>query len=192
MPTPTSTGTTAANPSVPYADMASGVNSFMAGQAQGQYLQNLPNYAGMVGQRSQNTMSELQGQLPPDVIQQIAQQAAERGISGGTPGSPNSGAAYLRALGLNSLQLTQTGSQNLGQSIADTPTAEIWNPLSLYTPQVLAQQEQSAAQAGQSQLFSQQKELAAQASQPQLKHYSRSIVPGSGSAPGFTPYDFWA
>jgi hypothetical protein len=102
----------------------------------------------MVAKRSSNTTAELGGQLPQDVVNQIAQQAAERGVSGGAPASPNASAAYLRALGLNSLQMTQQGSQNLSQGIADTPVPELWNPMSLFVPQQLAQQEQSAARAG--------------------------------------------
>ena len=133
---------------VPYGAQAGAINQFMTNQAVLPYMANLPNYANMVGQRTQNTMSMLKGELPNDVISQIAQGAAERGIGGGNPGSPNANAAYLRALGLSSLDLTNQGSQQLTQSIADTPVPELWNPASLFVPSTLAAQEQTAAQSG--------------------------------------------
>jgi hypothetical protein len=134
---------------VPYGGMASGVNDFMAGQAQNQYLSNLPGYLGNITQRANNTSQQLKGQLPIDVIQQIQRQAAERGVANGMPDAAgNNNAAYLRALGLNSLQMMQQGSQNLTQSIADTPVSPLWNPMSLYVPERLGQQALAAAQQG--------------------------------------------
>jgi len=130
---------------VPYGKEAGDINAFMNQQAQNSYLANLPGYAGAVGQRATNTQQMLQGQLPQDVIGQITQGAAERGISGGSPGSPNANAAYLRALGLNSLQMQQQGSDELSKSIADAPIPELWNPASLYVPTILGQQEKEAA-----------------------------------------------
>lgn len=130
---------------VPYADLAKSTNEFMTGEALAPFLQNLPNYANMVGQRSENTLSNLKGELNQDVINQIGIGAAERGVAGGMTGGPNTNSAYLRALGLNSLQLQNQGSQDLSASIRDTPTPEIWNPLSLYVPQQLAEQELNAA-----------------------------------------------
>lgn len=83
-------------------------------------LQNLRSYLGQLAPLSQQSLpvisSEISGQLPSDVQAQLNQQAAERGVSTGTTGSPNAGAAYLRALGLNSLQMQQLGQQNLSQA----------------------------------------------------------------------------
>lgn len=124
----------------PYGAEAGSINRFMTGQAAMPYQVNLPGYENMVGQRSQNTESMLKGEIPDDVISQIAQGAAERGISGGVPKSPNANAAYLRALGLTSLDLMGQGSKELSTSIADTPVPELWNPASLYVPQVQQQQ----------------------------------------------------
>ena len=104
-----------------FSDLADSANKFMTGQAIAPYLANLPNYANMVGSRTENITQQLKGQLPQDVINQIGQQAAERGVSSGSPGSPNANSAYLRALGLNSLQMQQQGNQNLSGAIADTP-----------------------------------------------------------------------
>lgn len=133
---------------VPYGAQANSINQFMTSQALQPYAANLPGYANMVGQRSENTASMLKGELPQDVINQIAQQSAERGIGGGQAGGPNANAAYLRSLGLNSLDMMGQGSQQLTQSIADTPVPELWNPASLWVPSVLGQQEQTAAETG--------------------------------------------
>ena len=130
---------------VPYGKEAADINKFMGNQALLQYSRNLPGYANAVGQRMENTQQMLEGDLPQDVVNQIAQQSAERGVGGGGV-SPNSNAAYLRALGLNSLDMQQQGSANLTAAIADTPVAELWNPASLWVPTVLGQQEAQAAQ----------------------------------------------
>lgn len=119
-------------------------------QAELPFLMNLPGYAGMRQQQSQNILSQLQGDVPTDVIQQILTRAAERGISTGTPGAPNANSAYLRALGLTSLDLMKTGSEGLSAAIEQTPRSELVNPWSLYVPQTLAIQEEQAAQRGQS------------------------------------------
>lgn len=132
-----------------FSDLADSANKFMTGQAIAPYLANLPNFANMVGSRTENITQQLKGQLPQDVINQIGQQAAERGIATGSPGSPNTNAAYLRALGLNSLQMQQQGNQNLSGAIADTPVPQLFNPMSLIVPQMNAAQEMNAARLGQ-------------------------------------------
>ena len=133
---------------VPYGDFASSLNQFMTNQSIQPFLANLPGYATAVGTRANNTQQMLQGQLPQDVVSQITRQAAERGIMGGAPASPNSNAAFLRALGLSSLDLMSQGSKELTQSIADTPVPELWNPASLLVPQQLSQWELNAAKSG--------------------------------------------
>lgn len=55
--------------------------------------------------------SQLQGQLPPDVINEIAQRAAERGVATGSPGGPGANAAYLAAIGRSSLDLVGQGQK---------------------------------------------------------------------------------
>lgn len=54
-----------------------------------------------------NLGGALRGELPPDVINQIAQQSAEFGVSSGMPGSEFAGYNGLRTLGLNSLSRMQ-------------------------------------------------------------------------------------
>lgn len=133
---------------VPYGDQAANINKFMANQALQQYNSNLPGYANAVGQRMQNTQQMLEGKLPQDVINQISQQSAERGIGGGQSGGPNTNAAYLSALGLNSLKMMGSGSEELSKSIQDTPTAELFNPSSIWMPAVLGQMSNESAIAG--------------------------------------------
>ena len=117
----------------------------MGQQVRAPFLANLPNYAGMVGQRSANTTNLLRGEVPPDVLRQIQQRGAERGVSTGMTGGPNMNASWLQALGLTSLGLQQQGSKELTQSIADTPVPEPWNPISLYLAELEQEQASSAA-----------------------------------------------
>lgn len=128
--------------------LAASTNQFMTGQAQAPYLANLPNYASMVGKRTENIGSALRGEVPQDVVTQLLQQASERGIATGSPGSPNSNASYLRAFGLTSLGQQAQGSRDLTSAIADTPVPQLFNPASLFVPQILAQQGLAAASAG--------------------------------------------
>ena len=121
--------------------LGSGLNTFNTGQAINQIGQGLPNYGALVGQSSKNIGAELQGQVPQDVITQLLQGAAERGIMTGTSGSPNSNAAYLRALGLTSLGQMQQGEQNLTGAIARTPRPGLFDPTSMF---VSPQQQQEA------------------------------------------------
>lgn len=136
-------------PAVPHGDVAGATNAFMTGQAVAPYLANLPNYANMVGQRTENIGQQLEGELPQDVLNQIMQRGAERGIMTGASGSNNSNSAMLQALGLSSLQMQQMGSQGLTQAIADTPVPELFNPMSLFVPMQLGQAQQNSAIAGQ-------------------------------------------
>ena len=78
--------------------MANQANTFMQQQARLPYQFNLPNYGGMLGQRSKNIGGLLKGEVPTDVLQQIQQSGAERGVATGMPGSPNANASWLRAL----------------------------------------------------------------------------------------------
>lgn len=133
--------------SVPYADLAAMVNQFMTQQAVAPYIANLPGYTGLTQQRSANIGSQLAGQVSPSTTNLLAQRGAERGISVGA-GGPNAAASWLAALGLTSEGLQQQGQANLSQAIADTPVPEIWNPMSLYVPERLAQQELAAARTG--------------------------------------------
>ncbi len=91
----------------------------------------IPGGAGLEAKSSANIGSALGGQLPADVMYQIGQQAAERGVSGGSPHGANTNADYLRALGLNSLQLQGTGQDWLTAALARNPAAPIYDPSKL-------------------------------------------------------------
>jgi hypothetical protein len=162
-------------PAVEDGNVAANNNAFMTQQAIAPFLANLPNYANMVGQRTENIGQQLQGELPQDVLNQIMQQGAERGIMTGAQGSPNANSAMLRALGLDSLQMQQMGSQGLSTAIADTPVPELFNPMSLYVPTVLGQQQEAAVGRG----------MAAQQSAQQQQQYAANNAwnrPRSGGA----------
>jgi len=84
-------------------------NEFMVGQ----YTGRVPGYTDMAQQSSANIASALLGEVPQDVLTQLAQGAAERGIMRGIPGSQASNADYLRGLGLTSLGLQKYGEEAL-------------------------------------------------------------------------------
>lgn len=95
----------------------------------------IPGDAALESQSSANIGNELHGILPPDVLRLIQQQGAERGVATGSPGSPNSNAAYLQALGLTSLGLQEQGQHDLSGAVARNPAAPIFDPTSqLMTP----------------------------------------------------------
>lgn len=132
----------------PYKDLTTDLNKFMTDQAVLPYIMNLPNYQSMLGRATGNTGSLLRGEVPDDVLKQIQQSGAERGVATGGPGSPGANAAWLKALGLTSTQLQQQGQQNFSQLIQDTPVSPLFNPASLFVPERLAQQELNANIAG--------------------------------------------
>jgi len=123
---------------------AASLNTFNQGQLLGQYNMAIPNYAALTQTASGNAMQDLEGKVPQDVISQLLQGAAERGITGGSPASPNANAAYLRALGLTSLGQQATGMQDLHQLSADAPIAKPFDPASMF---VTPEQEQEAQMA---------------------------------------------
>lgn len=105
---------------------------------QGQQAANagrIPGEAGLEAQSSANIGQQLAGQVPQDVVNLLQQQGAERGVATGMPGSANSNAAYLQALGLTSLGQQQAGQANLSAAAARNPVAKIFDPTSmLLTP----------------------------------------------------------
>lgn len=126
--------------------LLSSLDNAQQSQLLGQYNMAIPNYSALTQTASGNVGQELKGQLPQDVINELAQQGAERGITTGMPGSANSNAAYLRALGLDSLGMMQQGQQNLTTMTQTAPVAPLFNPASfLVTPE--QQQQEASAQA---------------------------------------------
>lgn len=86
----------------------------------------IPGNPDLEKKSSANIANELAGQVPQDVINLLAQQGAERGATRGlAPDAANSSAAYLRALGLTSLDQMKTGQANLTAADARNPIAPI-------------------------------------------------------------------
>lgn len=108
-------------------NLAGQVNTFNQGQLMNQLNTAIPNYSGLISDESSLIGNEMKGILPPDVLNLIAQQGAERGVAMGSPGSPNANAAWLRSLGLTSLDLQQTGLGNLSRMISQAPKAPLFN-----------------------------------------------------------------
>jgi len=111
------------------------INQLNIGAQQQANAARIPGSTGLEAQSSANIGSELSGVIPQDVITQLAQQSAERGVAMGSPGSDNSQSSLLRSLGLTSLDLQQLGQQNLTAADARNPVARLFDPTSqLITP----------------------------------------------------------
>ena len=97
-------------------------NAIAAGQ---EVNSQLPGYTQDLSNVGANITALTSGQVPGDVIEQLQQQGAEENAVTGA----GSNAAYLKALGLTSLGLDQTGQQDLqsiltslpGQAISQNP-----------------------------------------------------------------------
>jgi len=63
----------------------------------------------------------MSGQVAPDVRNQLAQAAAERGVGIGSYGSGNDQSAFLRSLGLTSMDLTNKGIGQYGEAYNQVP-----------------------------------------------------------------------
>lgn len=118
------------------------LNQFTAQQAPTSLNLNLPNYQQNLATQSRDVTSKLQGQIPQDVQNQLAQFGAERGVQTGSIGSPNSNAALMSLFGTNSLALQNQGMQQFGQQIAQTPQGQQFNPFGF----LVSPQEQQQAQ----------------------------------------------
>jgi hypothetical protein len=106
-------------------------------RAQTQANQNrIPGAADLETQSSENIGSELRGQVDPETLRVLGQQAAERGVRTGIDSSsPNANAAYLQALGLTGIQLQQQGQRDLTAAYARNPAAPLFDPATqLMTP----------------------------------------------------------
>lgn len=94
----------------PLQDLATRTNVFGQEQLLNQYRAAIPQYNALTQKSAANIAANLRGEINPDVLRNMQQAAAERGVASGTAGSPNVGAQYLRLLGL-----TSTGQQALGE-----------------------------------------------------------------------------
>lgn len=100
----------------------------------------LPGYQQSLANVGRNVQQMTGGQLPSDVQNTLAQQAAERGVGQGSFRN----ADYLKALGLTSLGMQQQGQSALNAATAALPKPAFLNPASMF---VTPQEQQQAASA---------------------------------------------
>jgi hypothetical protein len=173
--------------------IAQGINQGNLGFVQQEFNQ-LPGYSFDLQQEGQNIGQEESGQLPQSVVNQLETAAAERGIATGSPGSPNSNAALMQALGLNSLQLEQTGEQNLNAATAALPQVTPFDASSQLISPSLAQtaaQESAQSEFQQQQLTAEQQQAAAALAAAQAGTQAGNIpAPGNSfNAPALPQYE---
>lgn len=158
------------------------INSITRG-AQSQALQaRIPGGPALEEQSSANIGSELRGELPTDVLNRLRQASAERGVATGSPGSPNTNAAYLRALGLTSLDLTGRGQAELTTAEGRNPAAPIYDPSAqLITPYQGAQL--GAEQTRLNQEYQMERDRLAQERNRLAQQYAFSGRGGGGGGP---------
>jgi len=99
-------------------------NTFNQSEIDRQLAQEIPGYQGGQAQRTQNALSELKGEIPLDVSQQVQRNTAAQAQDGGYGGSPFSRALTARDLGQTSLDLTNLGGRNFASIIGSTPMAQ--------------------------------------------------------------------
>ena len=106
----------------------------------------IPNAPGLEAQSSANIGSELQGQLPPDVLAMEGRLAPEAALGAGG----NSNIDYMKLLGLTSLQEQQQGQTDLSSALARNPAAPLVDPtqfvITPYQQEQFGLQEQQAQQ----------------------------------------------
>lgn len=71
-----------------------------------------PNLSGISNQASQNILANLRGELSPETINTIQDEAARFGITSGIPMSTLAGSRGLSRLGLTSQQVQEQGLQD--------------------------------------------------------------------------------
>lgn len=87
-----------------------------------------PNLSGTNTQASQNIMSELKGELSPEVVNSIRDNAASFGVSSGMPGSGLSKNFGLRNLGLEVNRLQGQGLQDYLSTITGIKNTQTVSP----------------------------------------------------------------
>lgn len=91
----------------------------------------IPGAEDLENQSSKNIGSYLRGEVPEDVKYNLGRAAAERGVATGNVYGANSNAAYLRALGLESVGLMNKGQEQLTGAYARNPAAPLFDPSTL-------------------------------------------------------------
>ena len=88
-------------------------NQFNASQMTSLLNSVMPGWSGAATQAGKNITSELQGQIPTDVAEQIQSSTAAQALTGGFGGSGLMGNTLAKNLGLTSLQLMNQGQSSL-------------------------------------------------------------------------------
>ncbi len=152
-------------------------NLFNFGQQQ-QTLQGTPSY--------EKVLDLMAGKYSQEYKNMLAQAGAERGVAGGQPmtDSPNSNAAYLRALGLLPEQLQAIGQQQYGALAGHYPMGAPFNLNEFLTT---PEQQQAANAAANTNAAAPNPAQAAAAEQAALLAAiaaGKGSVPPGGGAPG--------
>lgn len=105
--------------------LAASTNAFNQDQLLKMLGTAIPGYDAMVKQAGTNINSELQGQLPKDVQDQIQSSDAARALGGGYGGSRSAGNLTARDLGLTSLNLTQQGLDSASRWIQTSKSTAV-------------------------------------------------------------------
>ncbi len=151
-----------------------------------------PNLAPSQAQLSKNVLGELQGQLSPETINAIRNQAATFGVTSGMPGSQFAANQGLRNLGLATEQIQGKGLQDYlnaitGISKTQTVAPELQSEIASRNAMFAAAPDPAMAAAEQERKF--QEYLDAQSSPAggtKRKHY----VYENPGAP-WVNYDYW-
>ena len=156
----------------------------------------IPGAQGLEDQSSRNIGSELRGEVAPDVIRLLGQQAAERGArTGQGSGGPNEMAAYLQALGLTSIGQQRQGQTDLTAAYGRNPAAPLFDPTTqLITPyqqgslHLQAQEAEDRTRLQHEQLANERARIAAGADAAASRYASASGGGGAGGRPSGTSF----
>lgn len=110
--------------------LTTGIDPLQARMGAEAFTQNVPGLA-----------ERARGEVPEDVINELLQAAAERGIMTGSPGGPGANAAYLRSLGLTSLGLQTESGREIESGISRAP---LFDPSSMFVTPAQQQEAQLA------------------------------------------------
>lgn len=108
--------------------LGQGASEISAAGAMSQLNANMPLTPQILGQRSQNILSNLQGNISTGLTNRLGQIAAERGVGFGAD-SPATTAAYLAATGRSIEDLQSLGQQQAAAAIQTTPMGPMFNPM---------------------------------------------------------------
>lgn len=128
-------------------NLASQVNSFNSSQLHSLWSKAIPGYDAMVTAGGADIASELQGQLPADVLNQIQTSTNAAATAGGYGGSGMGRNLTSRDLGLTSLNLTQQGlssAEKWMSTVGAQATPSLFSPTTMFlSPEQVVQNDWS-------------------------------------------------